>query len=165
MGVGKGVKEEDSCWENPFQTLASWMDQEGRVSQASVNGKSIRSSPVCCIWENIFTFFPVVLKFLIRLPLWYAKTRRGQGCCEQFWAKSEKVQFGGKGRQNSEGEGRQRKTLFCSHLLTLQCWPMSNLDKRDLWEVWGSRDRLEEGGRHLNAWLCTVQFTQNYERS
>ena len=57
MGVGTGVKEEDSCWENPFQTLASWMDQEGRVSQASVNGKSIRSSPVCCIWENIFTFF------------------------------------------------------------------------------------------------------------
>ena len=55
--VGTGVKEEDSCWENPFQTLASWMDQEGRVSQASVNGKSIRSSPVCCIWQNIFTFF------------------------------------------------------------------------------------------------------------
>ena len=36
----------------------------------------------CAVLVKIFLLFPVVLKFLIRLSLWYPKTRRGQGCLE-----------------------------------------------------------------------------------
>ena len=75
----------------------------------------------CAVYEKIFLFFLAVLKFFDQTSTVVRKDKERSRVLRTILSKSEKVQFGGKSRQNSEGEGRQRKTLFCSHLLTLQC--------------------------------------------